>query len=146
MKEGALKTKSSDTVLDKAGIEAGVRLASKIRIQELSEDYRWMDSVLRAMEGLVVPLATQDLIGRWKDKKTLSALRALAQSEASDRRFIPPGEVLEAQSEREAYPKLIEQLIRLKIFLPLSDGRINMPDLFRLQVNVKRKGGMKPRA
>jgi hypothetical protein len=36
--------------------------------------------------------------------------------------------------------------MRLKIFFPLSDGRINMPDLFRLQVNVKRKGGMKPRA
>ena len=63
-----------------------------------------------------------------------------------DRRFIPPGDVLDTRDEDEAYDKLIEQLMRLKIFFSLSDGRINMPDLFRLQVNVKRKGGMKPRA
>jgi hypothetical protein len=63
-----------------------------------------------------------------------------------DRRFIPPGDVLEASNDAAAYLKLIEQLIRLKIFFLLSDGRINMPDLFRLQANVKRKGGMKPRA
>jgi hypothetical protein len=146
MKEGAAKTKSQDTVLDKVGIESGARSASKVRVEELSEDYRWMDTVLKVMEGLVVPLTEQDLIARWKQRGTLAALAALAENEARDRRFIPPGEVLNADDDNEAYLKLIEQLKRLKIFFELSDGRINMPDLFRLQVNVKRKGGMKPRA
>ncbi len=146
MKEGAIKTKSSDTVLDKAGIEAGARFASKVRVEELSEDYRWMDTVLKAMEGLVVPLSEKDLIARWKQRQTISSLKALAENEARDRRFIPPGDVLNADDENNAYSKLIEQLERLRIFFELSDGRINMPDLFRLQVNVKRKGGMKPRA
>jgi hypothetical protein len=146
MKEGAAKTKSPDTVLDKAGIEAGARIASKVRVEELSEDYRWMDTVLKAMEGLVVPISEQDLIARWKQRQTLASLRALAENESRDRRFIPPGEVLNVDDEKGAYSKLVEQLKRLRIFLELSDGRINMPDLFRLQVNVKRKGGMKPRA
>ena len=146
MKEGAVKTRSQDTVLDKAGIESGARSASKVRVEELSEDYRWMDTVLKVMEGLVVPLSEQDLIGRWQERRTLATLRSLADNEARDRRFIPPGEVLNADDENEAYLKLIEQLKRLKIFFELSDGRINMPDLFRLQVNVKRRGGMKPRA
>ena len=146
MKEGAAKTKSQETVLDKAGIESGARSASKVRVEELSEDYRWMYTVLKVMEGLVVPLTKQDLVLRWQQRRTIAALRALADSESGDRRFIPPGDVLEAIDEAEAYSKLIDQLIRLKIFFSLSDGRINMPDLFRLQVNVKRKGGMKPRA
>jgi len=146
MQEGAAKTKSQNTVLDKVGIESGARIASKSRVEELSEDYRWMNTVLQAMDSLVVPLTEQDLVDRWKIRKTLVALKAVADNESRDRRFIPPGDVLDAASETDAYPKLIEQLIRLKIFFRLSDGRINMPDLFRLQVNVKRKGGMKPRA
>jgi hypothetical protein len=145
MKEGAAKTKSQETVLDKVGIESGARSASKVRVGELSEDYRWMDTVLKAMEGLTVPLTEEDLVARWEQRRTITALRDLADTESRDRRFIPPGDVLEAGSESEGYTKLIEQLIRLKIFFSLSDGRINMPDLFRLQANVKRKGGMRPR-
>jgi hypothetical protein len=146
MKEGAGKTKSRETVLDKSGIESGARDASKVRVQELSEDYRWMGTVLKAMDGLVVPLTKQNLVGRWQQQRTLAALKVLTNSEDRDRRFIPPGDVLDTEDESEAYSKLIDQLMRLNIFFELSDGRINMPDLFRLQANVKRKGGMKPRA
>jgi hypothetical protein len=145
MKEGAAKTKSTETVLDKIGIESGARIASKVRVEELSEDYRWMDTVLKVMEGLVVPISEKDLVARWRERRTMTTLKSLSDNEARDRRFIPPGDVLSADSEGEAYSKLIEQLKRLKIFFGLSDGRINMPDLFRLQVNVKRRGGMKPR-
>ena len=124
MKEGAAKTKSQETVLDKIGIELGARIASKTRVEELSEDYRWMDTVLKVMEGLVVPLTEQDLIARWKQRRTILALKRLSGSESRDRRFIPPGDVLETSDEDEAYSKLIEQLMRLKIFFSLSDGRI----------------------
>lgn len=146
MKEGVVTTKSKETVLDKIGIESGARTASKVRVEELSEDYRWMNTVLKDMEGLVVPLTEQDLTSRWKQKKTLSTIKSLAESEQRDRRFIPPGEVLNATSDADAHAQLVQQLVRLKIFFLLHDGRINMPDLFRLQANVKRKGGMKPRA
>jgi hypothetical protein len=77
MKEGATKTKSHETVLDKTGIEFGARIASKVRVEELSEDYRWMNTVLKAMEGLVVPLTEQDLIIRWKQRGTIALLRDL---------------------------------------------------------------------
>jgi hypothetical protein len=138
MKEGADKTKSRETVLDKSGIESGARDASKVRVQELSEDYRWMGTVLKAMDGLVVPLTKQNLVSRWQQRRTLTALKGLIHTEDRDRRFIPPGDVLDTEDENEAYSKLIDQLMRLNIFLELSDGRINMPDLFRLQANVKK--------
>lgn len=145
MKTAAQETKSNETVLEKSGIESGARHASKIRVQELSEDYGWMGTVLEAMEGLVVPLEENDLATRWRERRTLTKLQSEAEKQNNDSRYIPPGEVLMAE-ETEAYALLIEQLVRLKIFFRLADGRINMPDLFRLQAKVKRKGGMKPRA
>ena len=146
MKEGATQSKSQETVLDKGGIEFGARHASRVRGAELSEDYRWMKTILDAMDGLTVPLFEKDIVERWKARQTLEEIRGMAGDSVNDRRFIPPGEVLTTTDENGAYSKLIGQLIRLQIFFQLKDGRINMPDLFRLQVNVKRKGGMKPRA
>ena len=146
MRTAAEKAKSSETALDKAGIEEGVRKASTTRIRELAEDYKWMVQVLGAMNGLVVPITKHDLIERWKQKRTLDNLKSDASQQAGDRRYIPPGEVLEAGDEFDAYSKLIDEMITLRIFLEIPDGRINMPDLFRVEAKVKRKGGMKPRA
>ena len=146
MHEGASATKSQETVLDRDGIQAGARKASDVRVRELSEDYKWMTIVLDAMEGLVVPIQRDDLIARWSERGALESLRMLRDKKDKERRLIPPGEVLDAANDTDAYQKLIEQLIRLKILFPLADGRVNMPDLFRLQAKVKRKGGMKPRA
>jgi len=146
MKEAAENAKSNETVLDVAGIQAGARKASKVRVEELSEDYRWMKQVLNDMQHLVVPLPEADLVARWQERGTLRKLKEQAETERYDNRYIPPGNVLEVLEEREAYRQLIDQMVRLKIFFRLNDGRINMPDLFRLQAKVKRKGGMKPRA
>jgi hypothetical protein len=146
MKEAAENAKSNETVLDVPGIQAGVRKASKVRVEELSEDYRWMKQVLNDMQYLAVPLPEAELVARWQERGTLRKLKEQAATEGHDNRYIPPGDVLEEREEREAYRLLIEQMVRLKIFFRLNDGRINMPDLFRLQAKVKRKGGMKPRA
>jgi hypothetical protein len=146
MKEAASKSKSQETVLDKTGIESGARDASRIRVQELSEDYRWMNTVFEVMAGLVVPMTEKELVARWRSRETIGALRKLADRASKDGRFIPPGDVLDTKDEADAYTKLLDQLLQLKILFRLSDERINMPDLFRLQANVKRKGGMKPRA
>ena len=146
MQKAATETKTGDTVLNRAGIHDGAREASKLRVQELLEDYKWMNTVLKDMANLVVPITSEGLISRWKESGTWASLKSMGMPDGQDRRFIPPGNVLEMKNEHEALLSLIEQLKHLKIFFPLRDGRINMPDLFRLQANVKRKGGMKPRA
>jgi hypothetical protein len=145
MKRAAKETKSRETVLDKSGIESGARHASKIRVEELTEDYHWMTTALGDMASLVVPLTESDLAARWQERGTLQKLKSEAEKRNNDSRYIPPGDVL-AAPEDDAYELLVEQLVRLKIFFRLADGRINMPDLFRLQANVRRKGGMRPRA
>lgn len=75
-----------------------------------------MGTVLKAMDGLIVPLTKQNLVGRWQQRRTLAALKGLTDSEDRDRRFIPPGDVLDTEDEDEAYSKLIDQLMRLNIF------------------------------
>ena len=39
---------------------------------------------------------------------------------------------------------VIEDLIELGVFSRLGDGRIQMPDIFRIGFGIKRKGGVKP--
>lgn len=148
MQDAADDAKSTEFVLDRAGIEEGVRKASRVRVRdELAEDYRWMPTVLNALQGLTVPIDPDQLIARWRERGTLGALRSLVDQEGQDQRFIPPGRVLEeATDETNAYQNLITTMTDLRIFFELTDGRINMPDLFRLEARIKRRGGMRPLA
>lgn len=146
MRDAANTTKSPEFVLDRAGIEAGVRKASVVRVAELAEDYRWMPLVLAALQGLTVPIDQDQLVDRWRERNTLTALRSLVEQEGQDQRFIPPGLVLDATDESNAYQNLIATMIGLRIFFELTDGRINMPDLFRLDARIKRRGGIRPLA
>ncbi|MBF0374481.1 MAG: hypothetical protein HQL39_13840 [Alphaproteobacteria bacterium] len=145
MRRASETSVSESKVLDRSGIEDGVREASKIRLAELGEDYKWMHDVLGSLAGLTVPIGRDDLARRWQERGILQKLQAAASQNSSDLRFIPPSEVLEASTEWEAYDKLIESLRTLRIVLEIPDERINMPDLFRIEANVKRRGGMKPR-
>ncbi|MBW4092988.1 MAG: hypothetical protein HIU82_18090 [Proteobacteria bacterium] len=145
MRGAAQSARSTEFVLDRSGIEDGVRRASKVRVDELSEDYRWMGTVLEALKGLTVPIEKMQLISRWQERDTLATLRTLAEHEAQDHRFIPPEGVLDARNDELAYRSLTDVMVRLRIFLELADDRINIPDLFRLRADIKRRGGMKPR-
>lgn len=145
MRAAAQYAGESSHVLDRTGLEEGARAASKTRVSELTEDYRWMPIAFDAMNNLIVPILEADLTTRWQERGVLLSLKREAQREGHDRRFIPPGAVLDAPDEDDAYAKLVELMINLRIFFRLSDDRINMPDLFRLHANVKRKGGVPPR-
>lgn len=146
MRYAASGTKSPEFVLDRAGIEVGVREASHVRVVELAEDYRWMPPVLKALQGLTVPIEQVQLVDRWRQSHTLTELRSLGEQQGRDQRFIPPGLVLDAADESNAYQNLIATMIGLRIFFELTDGRINMPDLFRLEAGIKRRGGIRPLA
>lgn len=144
MRDAAHNARSDQLVLDRTGIEQGVRIASKVRVGELQEDYRWMPEVLSALQGLTIPLDRDSLIGRWQEREVLKKLHSLAKVRDSDQRFIPPGRVFDRPTEIAAYEELIALMIQLRICFELSDGRINMPDLFRLEAKIKRRGGMRP--
>jgi hypothetical protein len=43
-----------------------------------------------------------------------------------------------------SHEALIDDLVELAVLYRTEDNRLNMPDIFRLEFNIKRKGGVKP--
>ena len=116
-------------------IKRGVQEASKTRVSELREDYPWVDRVLTPLAGMVVPCAFDEITERWRDREVLDRLT---------------GDV--AQDEVKLPPRHLDQgpdgvrrdLESLGVFLRLHDGRVNIPDVFRVGYGLGRKGGVRP--
>ncbi len=118
-----------------SSIHRGVQQASRTRVDELREDYPWVHQVLEPLRGLTVPCRFADISRRWRTEDVLNRLKEEAeQSEVK----LPPRQLDDgAQGVRE-------DLESLHVFLRLRDGRVNIPDVFRVGYGLGRKGGVKP--
>src|SRR5690606_22122240 len=73
------------------GIKKGVAQASKVRLQELKEDYFWIDEVIDVLKGLTVPTPVGDLVQRWRKSQVILHIEdRSAQNTGDDRSFLPP--------------------------------------------------------
>lgn len=128
---------SSEKYLDYAyalhyeSIKRGVQKASGIRIAEIAEDYPWVKVLFEPLEGLTVPCDYSLIEERWKQQFS-GDLSTLAQDK------LPP------QHLKGGWTGILEDLVRLGIFEKMMDGRINMPDLYRVGFGLGRRGGVKP--
>ena len=116
-------------------IKQGVQAASSIRVKELQEDYPWVHQALAPLNGMVVPCKFGDIAKRWRDDHFPERLREeVADGEVK----LPPRRVDEGP---EGIRKDLEDL---GIFQRLNNGRVNVPDVFRVGYRLGRKGGVKP--
>lgn len=116
-------------------VKRGVQVASKIRVRELREDYPWVDRILAPLAGGVVPCQFAEIERVWREKKVLSRLR----SEVKQGRIkLPPRRIDQGEAG------LREDLEELNLFRHLKDGRVDIPDVFRVGYGLGRKGGVKP--
>lgn len=113
-------------------IKRGIQKASEIRVQEMAEDYPWITLVLSELKGLNVPCEFEVVEARWRAKFPNGP-----QSIPSDR--------LPAQHSARGWDGLLEDLQRLGLIETKKDGRIDMPDLYRVGFGLGRKGGVKPK-
>ena len=144
MSVAAESSKSSETALDVPGIQEGVRQASQSRMRELREDYRWIDAVFRPLRDASVPMERKELIKRWRDEKVISVINREIEADETGR-YLPPPRVSAQADDPSTHTALLETLEHLSIVEPMGDGRVNMPDLFRLAAGMKRMGGVKLR-
>lgn len=116
-------------------IKQGVQAASSIRVRELQEDYPWVHQALAPLKGMVVPCKFGEIANRWRNERLLEHLKnEAAEGDAK----LPPRRIDEG-------PKGIrDDLEELGIFQRLDDGRVNVPDVFRVGHKLGRKGGVKP--
>jgi hypothetical protein len=125
-------------VIDHTGIRAGVQDASEVRVRQLKEDYDWIDDVLGALEGLEVPCEPTMFIRRWKDRNTIATIRAGSTSRPS----LLPLELQNIRTNPEA--ALLKALSNIGVVEFRTEKRINVPDIFRVEARIKRRGGVRP--
>ena len=115
------------------GIKRGVQSASRIRVQEVQEDYPWVHRAMGSLERMVVPCGFEEIAKRWRSARVVDRL-----VEEADQVKLPPRRIDRgADGVREA-------LDSLGIFFRMRDGRVNIPDVYRVGYGLGRKGGVKP--
>ena len=140
----ALKSAAEDTrdrhadhghALHYDSIKRGVREASGIRVKELKEDYPWVDRLLKSLHGMVTPCDFADVAERWAERGALDHLRD--EVESMDVK-LPPSRI------EEGPDGVRQDLESLHVFLRMHDGRVNVPDVFRIGYGLGRRGGVRP--
>ena len=121
-----------DYALHYESLKRGIQKASEIRVTEVAEDYPWVPEVLSELKGMNVPCVYEEMLARWCER-----FPGGSQDIHLDR--------LPAQHATRGWEGIREDLQRLGLIEIKKDGRIDMPDLYRVGFGLGRKGGVKPR-
>ncbi len=113
-------------------IKRGVQKASEIRVDELSEDYPWIKTLLEPFYGMTVPCEREVFADRWRESLGNGPSRDLFGTR------LPP------EHWELGWSGILDDLVELGIFEKMKDGRINMPDLYRVGFGLGRRGGVRP--
>jgi hypothetical protein len=121
--------------VDHVGINEGVRRASKDRLAELKDYYGWISEVLEPLRDELVPMERQHLEERWAAAGTIRMLKKRGEEDAK---------AMPIAFTTGSVDALLETLQAIGVFEVRSNGKINVPDIFRVEAGIKRKGGVKP--
>lgn len=110
-------------------IKSGVQKASAIRVSEMAEDYPWVTDVMRPLKGRTVPCEFAIISDLWTQNPTPDLF---------------PSSALPPQHAYGDWEGIRQDLQRIGIFETMKDGRVNLPDLYRVGFGLGRRGGVKP--
>ncbi len=113
-------------------LKRGIQEASDIRVKEIQEDYPWVPEIMESLSGLTVPCDYDGILSRWSD-------------EYPDGPASIPSDKLPPEHRDRGWDGIRDDLVRIGIFQLKNDGRIDMPDLYRVGFSLGRKGGVRPR-
>src|SRR5699024_1921868 len=116
-------------------IKRGIGAASRGRVSELSEDYPWVTPIARSLSGSTVPLDEDSVIDAFSISHPAGPEEAVTEISRSS---LPP------EHASDGWPGIIEDLQQIGVLTRRADARIDMPDLYRIGYEVKRKGGVAP--
>lgn len=115
-------------------IKQGVQAASEIRVNEMKEDNPWVGGLLESLKGVTVPCLFQDIQTIW-NRRYPNGPKELAEKHTQ---YAPP------EFSSLQWLDIRKKLEHLGFCMTMSDGRFNMPDLYRVGFGLGRKGGVKP--
>lgn len=122
------------------GIRRGVQTASETRVQEVGEDLPWVRLAVGPLAGRQVPIDQSTVLGLWRDARLTDALHADADKYGAG----DEEDTLVRTGPRhpDDLNRLVEELIGLGVMRRRRDGRIDLPDVYRIAFNIGRKGGV----
>lgn len=124
------------------GIKEGIRAASEQRLHEIQEDYPWVSEALEPLRGLLVPAANQEIIGRWREVGTID--RILSRYSGVRAPLDLAVASIASKSKEEEAAALLELLQEIGVMDIRQNGKIDVPDIYRVQAGILRKGGVPP--
>lgn len=142
--EHSAKSESS-TVLHYKGLQAGLKSASTARLEQLREEYLWIENALAPLADLKVPCNASELFHRWLANDTIR----LIQQPSPDHGYLVPIEFEsegDQNSRTEELPMaLLNALIRIGVAERRPDQRVNVPDIYRIAARLVKPGGISHR-
>jgi hypothetical protein len=136
-----------DRVLTVDGIKEGLRAASRMRVEQIKEEYQWIEWALAPLAGLRVPCSEADIVERWQSFKAADAI----ERDVQEKGYLAPsemplsGQALDARAQlREK--GLLNTLLKMGVLQRRVDQRINMPDIFRIGAALIGRGRVAPEA
>jgi len=124
----------SGRAVDHLGLIDGVRQASKARLAELNEDYHWIAEALGPLKRQFVPMSKDELFALWESAGVVP--RILTNSE--EKQLLAPI----ALSTENSPDALLKTLTDIAVMEVRTNGKINVPDIFRVEAEILRKGGV----
>jgi hypothetical protein len=123
-----------DKVVDHLGLIDGVRSASSARLTELREDYPWIDRALAPLRREFVPILREDLFNLWDEANVIETIL----TDAARDRWLAPISLMNEKSPSS----LLQTLARIGVMEERANQKINVPDIFRVEAEILRKGGV----
>ena len=142
-----------ETPVDHLGLLEGVRKASGDRLAELSEDYPWVRVALEPLRGQEVPIARESLAELWRTAGTYE--QVVQRLQAKDLRLFPRARPFTSAQlglfmfgldhETDSPDVILLRAMRaIGVVEERTNNKINIPDIFRLEAGIFRRGGVQP--
>lgn len=117
-------------------IRQGVQQASRTRVDEISEDLPWVRDAVTPLKGSQVPIEESEVLARWDDDGLAAKLASRTSSSEEEEDDVRAG------PRSTGGHDLVQELQGIGVMTRRIDGRLDLPDIYRIAFDVGRKGGV----
>jgi hypothetical protein len=129
----------TETAIDYRGIYRGVNEAAKNRVDDLKEDYPWVPPALKRLKGLLVPCDPGEMLDRWR-QNLFDELRVVTPKSKA-----PEWLTMSNKDEQAQLDELLQAMATVGVIeVRETTGTVDVPDIFRLPDDIRRRGGVTP--
>jgi hypothetical protein len=129
------------SAIDFNDINNGVRAASDHRLAELQEDYPWVTQALEPLHGASVPALKDEIYSRWRSAGVVTEILDRYTGTRAPIDLVLANEFETDDGQMASLLKLLQDIGVMDV---RKNGKIDVPDIFRVRAGILRRGGVPP--